>query len=172
MPTPPVLPAEAPLPVYSEPPITGMQGTFSPAWYKWFTVLNTLARQLKANFPGLIVVEDVDVIEEFIGEFVFPIDGAPAAVVILEAKVARTINEITTQCDAGTATLTGKINGTALGGGPNAVSATKQTKTHATQNAIAIGDKLTLDLSSTSSDCANLSWIIKTTRKITMLQYA
>jgi len=170
--TPPNLPTDARLPDYTEPPILGDPKLFSTSWYKFFALVYGLLRGLKDNFPGLITPQQVDFVEEFVGEFQFPIDSAPLAVVILEAKVARIINEITTQCDAGSATLTGRINGTALGGGANSVSTTKQTKTHGAANVMAAGDRLTLDLSATTSDCLNLSWIIKTTRQMQMLQYA
>jgi hypothetical protein len=170
MPTPPVLPTDAPLPVYSEPPINGVPGTFSTAWYKWFTVLNTLARQLKANFPGVVVSEDVDVVEDISGEIAFPLDGTYT--IILDSKYAKKILEVTAKTSAGSSTLTPEINSTPLGGGANAVATTKATVSHSSANAMAVGDKLIFVLSGTSSDCQNLSFALKYTRKITMLQYA
>jgi|GEM_PF-4361425 len=168
MPTP--LPTDAPLPVYGEPPIVGSPGTFSIAWYKWFTIVARLLTELKSNFPGLIVAEDTDVAEEIVGEIAFPVDGTYT--IILDSKYAKTILEVTAKTSAGTSTLTPEINSTPLGGGANSATSSKATISHASANAMAVGDKLIFVLSSTSSDCVNLSFALKYTRKITMLQYA
>ncbi len=168
MPTP--LPTDAPLPVYGEPPIVGAPGTFSAAWYKWFTIVARLLTELKSNFPGLIVAEDADVAEEIVGEIAFPADGTYT--IILDSKYAKTILEVTAKTSAGTSTLTPEINSTLLGGGANSVTSSKATVLHSSANAMAVGDKLIFVLSSTSSDCQNLSFALKYTRKITMLQYA
>ena len=166
MPAP--LPTDAPLPVYGEPPIVGVPGTFSTAWYKWFAVLNTLVRQLKANLAS-IVSADVDIVEEIAGGIVAPADGTYT--IILDAKYAKTILEVTAQVAVGSSTLTPKINSTTLGGGANSVTTTKATVSHASANAMAVADKLTFVLSATSGDCAKLAFTVKYTRKITMLQY-
>jgi hypothetical protein len=170
MPTSPTLPTDAPLPVYSEPPINGAPGTFSTAWYKWFTIVARLLTELKSNFPGQIVAEDVDVLEEIVGEIAFPADGTYT--IILESKYAKTILEVTAKTSAGSTTLTPEINSTPLGGGANSVTTSKGTVSHSTANAMIAGDKLIFVLSGTSGDCTNLSFSVKYTRKITMLQYA
>jgi hypothetical protein len=170
MPTPPTLPTDAPLPVYGEPPIVGVPGTFSTAWYKWFTVLNTLVKQLKTNFPGVITSQNVNFDEEITGQFDFPLAGTET--LVLDAKYARSVLEVTVQTQAGTATLTPKINGTTLGGGASSASTTKSTVSHSSANSMNAGDKLDLVLSSVSSDCAGLAFTLKTRRQIAMLQYA
>ena len=71
--------------------------------------------------------------------------------VVIDAAVARTITEVTTRSSAGTATLTVKINTTALGGTANSVSTSEQSQAHASANAVAVGDDIVLTFSSTSS---------------------
>lgn len=70
--------------------------------------------------------------------------------VVIDAAVARTITEVTTISTAGTATLTVKINTTALGGTANSVSTSEQSQAHASANAVAAGDDIVLTFSSTS----------------------
>lgn len=71
--------------------------------------------------------------------------------VVIDAVVARTITEVTTRSTAGTATLTVKINSTALGGTANSVSTSEQTQVHASSNSVAVGDDIVLTFSSVSS---------------------
>lgn len=84
----------------------------------------------------------------------FPEDGDYR--VVVDAEVARTITEVTTICTTGTATLTVKINTTALGGTANSVSTSEQAQSHSSSNSVAIGDDIVLTFSSTSS-CENVS---------------
>jgi hypothetical protein len=70
---------------------------------------------------------------------------------VLNASVARTITSVTTRSSAGTATLTVKINSTALGGTANSVSTTEQTQAHSSANAVAVGDDIVFTWSSVSS---------------------
>lgn len=83
----------------------------------------------------------------------------------LNSKFAFTINEVTTKCTAGTATVTIKINGVALGGTANAASTSEQTQTHTTANAVAVGDDVTVTVSS-NSGCENLAINYKYTRTL------
>lgn len=76
--------------------------------------------------------------------------------VVIDAAVARTITEVTTISTAGTATLTVKINSTALGGTANSVSTSEQSQAHSSANAVASGDDIVLTFSSVSS-CENVS---------------
>lgn len=70
--------------------------------------------------------------------------------ILVNAPVAMTINSITTISSAGTCTLTGKINTTALGGTANSVSTSEQTQTHTSANAVAAGDDIVLTVSANS----------------------
>lgn len=78
---------------------------------------------------------------------------------VLNAQVARTITSVTTRCTTGTATLTVKINTTALGGSTNSVSTTEQTRTHSSANAVAVGDDIVFTFSSVSS-CEGVSILL------------
>lgn len=75
---------------------------------------------------------------------------------VVNAALARTITSVTTRSSTGTATLTVKINTTALGGTANSVSTTEQTQTHTTANSVAAGDDIVFTVSSVSS-CENVS---------------
>lgn len=83
----------------------------------------------------------------------------------LNSKFAFTINEVTTKCTAGTATVTVKINGVALGGTANSASTSEQTRTHTTANAVAVGDDVTVTVSA-NSGCENLAINYKYTRTL------
>lgn len=85
--------------------------------------------------------------------------------IIVKAPYGGTITEITTISSAGTCTLTGKINTTALGGTANSVSTTEQSQTHSSANVFAAGDDIVFTVSSNSS-CADLSFTIKFTRTL------
>lgn len=70
--------------------------------------------------------------------------------VVVKSAVARTITEVTTKCTTGTATLTVKINSTALGGTANSVSTSEQSQSHSSSNAVAADDDIVLTFSSVS----------------------
>jgi hypothetical protein len=84
--------------------------------------------------------------------------------IVLDAKYARTINELTVDAGAGTCTLTMNINGTPVTG-ISAVSAstTEATYTATAANAIAVGDIVTI-VTTSNSGLANLQITVKTTR--------
>lgn len=75
------------------------------------------------------------------------------------------IISMTTDCTAGTATATGKINGTALGGTANAVSTTEQTQLHTTNNIWVPGDRLVVTISS-NADAENVTVSIAYKRRL------
>lgn len=85
--------------------------------------------------------------------------------ILINVPFAGAIASITTKSSSGTCTLTGKINGVALGGTANSVSTTEQEQTHSTTNAFVAGDDISLTVSSNSS-CAMLSVTIKYTRTL------
>lgn len=85
--------------------------------------------------------------------------------VVINSSFACTINEITTDCESGTCTLTGKINTIALGGTANSVSTTETTQAHASANSLAIGDNLRLTVSANAA-CLGLSIKVKYTRTL------
>lgn len=70
--------------------------------------------------------------------------------VVVNSAVARNITDVTTVCTTGTATLTVKINATALGGSANSVSTSEQSQSHTGSNSVSIGDDVVLTFSSTS----------------------
>lgn len=76
-----------------------------------------------------------------------------------------TVTKVTTDCDSGTCTLTGKINSTAFGGTANSVSTTKTSQTHASANAFVAGDDLVFTASSNSS-CLGMRVTVTYTRTL------
>lgn len=87
----------------------------------------------------------------------FPEDGDQR--ILINSQLALTITGVTTRSTTGTATLTVKINTTALGGTANSVSTSEQTQTHSSANTVAVGDDIVLTWSSVSS-CENVSILI------------
>jgi hypothetical protein len=84
--------------------------------------------------------------------------------IVLDAKYARTINELTVDAGAGTCTLTMNINGTPVTGISSvSVSTTEATYTATAANAIAIGDIVTI-VTTSNSGLENLQITVKTTR--------
>lgn len=71
--------------------------------------------------------------------------------VLIKAPFAMTVTSVTTICTTGTATLTVKINSTALGGAANSVSTSEQSQSHSSANSVAVGDDIVLTFSSVSS---------------------
>lgn len=81
----------------------------------------------------------------------------------LNSPFSGTIASTTTICTSGTCTATFKINGVAVGGSANAVSASKQTVTRSSANTFASGDDILITVSSNSS-CVGMSFMISITR--------
>ncbi len=81
---------------------------------------------------------------------------------IANIPTANTIASLTAISCAGTCTLTGKINSTALGSSANAVSTVEGTVTHSSNNAMSIGDDFLVTLSANAS-CAGLTLTAKVT---------
>jgi hypothetical protein len=77
--------------------------------------------------------------------------------VVVNAQLARTITGVTTRSAAGTATLTVKINSTALGGTANSVSTTEATQSHSSANALAVGDDIVFTFASATGDLEKVS---------------
>ncbi len=76
--------------------------------------------------------------------------------VVVNSALARTITGVTTITTAGTATVTIKINSTALGGTANSASTSEQSQSHSSDNSVAVGDDIVITVSSTSG-AENLS---------------
>lgn len=125
----------------SSVPLTGGNGAPNANWYRWFQSLATSAKEAAGGVNS----------QAFSQSFLiqYPEDGDYK--VEVNAAIARTITSVTTICTTGTATLTVKINTTALGGTANSVSTSEQTQAHTSANAIAAGDDMVLTFSSVSS---------------------
>lgn len=76
------------------------------------------------------------------------------------------VNTQTTRCTAGTATVTGKINASALGGTANSASTSEQAQNHTTSNTFVAGDDYVVTVSGVSG-CEYLTITVKVTRGLT-----
>lgn len=85
--------------------------------------------------------------------------------IVINLPYGCTITDVTTRAEAGTATMTAKINTTALGGTANSVSTSEQTQSHASSNAVSVGDDIVLTISSVSG-CLGISYTISYTRTL------
>ncbi len=84
--------------------------------------------------------------------------------VILNERWNGAVTKVTTRTSAGTCSVTIKVNSTALGGGANSASTTKAEVNHSTVNTFVTGDDIVISLSGVSSDCADLSITLWTSR--------
>lgn len=94
-----------------------------------------------------------------------PSPSAQTYMILLKAPHAGTITETTTICTAGTCTMTFKINGVSLGGTANAVSTSEQSQAHASANAFAAGDDISVQVTVPSA-IQNGSFTIKYSRSL------
>lgn len=85
--------------------------------------------------------------------------------VVVNSPIGYTINSVTTKCTSGTATLTVKINNTALGGSANAISSSEVTESHASANTLVAGDDLVFVFSSASA-CISACITLNITRTL------
>lgn len=79
--------------------------------------------------------------------------------IFIDAPMDGTILSMRTKCESGTATLTGKIGSTPLGGTANSVSSSTQTQNHTSANVFAAGNAITLTASS-ATNCVNAEYHI------------
>lgn len=124
--------------------MTTSEGKISAAAYAWF---RSLGQNLAGAVSGLSTLQG----KAKSGSFRITFPANQDYDVEISALVGKTITSIISRCKSGTMTATFKINGTALGGGANSVSTTKQTKTHTSANVIAVGDDFTCTVSANSS---------------------
>lgn len=112
--------------------VTDNAGRLNEHWYRFLDQLAKAASKLDRSFY-----------------FEAPANGDYT--VIINAPAAFKISSVTTKCASGTATLTVKINATALGGTANSVSSSEQTQTHSSANSVGVGDDLVFTFASVSS---------------------
>lgn len=112
--------------------------------------LGAKAAKAQAWEPDCTIIEFPDD-----GDYVFPAAfGRPTV-----------ITDVVTECDSGTCTLTVKIGSTPLGGTANAVSTSRDTKSHTTANAAVDGNDLVFTISANSS-CERMSVTLRGTQTL------
>jgi hypothetical protein len=137
----------------------------------WYDKLNSLFRQytettrdLSTAETGLTGKAALTQTEYGCWTFQFPEDVTEN--LALNLAYAWTITKVTTKTRAGTATVTVKIGGVALGGTANSASTSEQEQEHSSSNVAAAGSDVQATLSSVSSDCEGLSIAIEGTRTL------
>ena len=136
-----------PLPVPSETAaFTGDGGQATTHARRYFESLGASVGDLITDVTGKASVS-----QTWEQSFLVEYPEAQDYKVVVKAALARTITSVTTICATGTATLTVKINTTALGGTANSVSTSEQSQAHTTANAVAAGDDIVFTFSSVSS---------------------
>lgn len=123
--------------------------------FRWLQELDRSATEAVQSLAGKASTTQTAIIAS--GVIEYPDDKDYK--IIVKSPVAFTITAVTTICTAGTATLTGKINATALGGTANSVSTSEQEQSHSTSNAAAVGDDLVLTVSS-ASGCEMMTFTV------------
>lgn len=83
--------------------------------------------------------------------------------IVLKIPYAVTVQAITTKCVSGTCTLTGKIDGVALGGTANAVSSVEQSQAHVGTNTMAVDTDFRFTVSANAA-CTRLTATVKVLR--------
>jgi len=145
-------------PLAPPPPraLLGPDGKISDHFYKW---LSSIPKGISAAFSSIGTINAQTFGDTF--SISYPDNGTEN--VLINSPFGFTITSITSKCGTGTCAATFKIGSTALGGGANSVSTTEQTKTHSSDNVVAVGDDLTCTISSNSS-CEKAIFTIAYTR--------
>lgn len=145
-------------PLAPPPPraLLGPDGKISDRFYQW---LGSMQKGVSSAISGVGTINAQAAGDTF--SIAYPDNGTEN--VLINAPFGFAISSITSKSSSGTCTATFKIGGTALGGGANSVSTTEQTKTHTSDNVVAVGDDLTCTISSNSS-CEKAIFTIAYTR--------
>jgi hypothetical protein len=135
-------------------------GTIDPDWFRWFKLLDAVARAINADLAGVPTKSQTEYISGIIKS---PLDQDYRLVV--KIPHGGTITGTTTRSTSGTCTATFKVNTTALGGTANSVSTSEQSSAHSSSNVFAADDDIVLTVSSNSS-CQGMSFTIKYTKTL------
>lgn len=152
-----------PLPDATVPPQIA-PGVWHPDWYRWFRFIDRVIRETVdfANTPEPPPPE-IEFPEQWPYGVAFVEDGD--YVIVQNNDVERTIYETVSDCDAGTCTVTFKINSTAISGATHSVSTTESVISRSPSDVLAVGDDLIATVSGNSS-CEKMRLNVKTTRAI------
>ena len=144
--------SDKPLPIPQPDALVDAKGQTTQTGYRYLESLGKSARSAAAELATKAAA-----VQTWEQSFLFeaPVNGDYR--VVVNAQLARTITGVTTRSAAGTATLTAKINTTALGGTANSVSTTEQTQSHSSANELAIGDDIVFTFASATSTLAKVS---------------
>ena len=149
------------------------QGKSVEALWRWAQDLIVELRKsaylggLQDSIDGLnsAIDEKADKDQVTFGSWLIPAPEDKDYPVIVNCPVAFTITDVTTRTSAGTATVTVKINSTALGGSPNSASTSESTESHSSDNEVGVGDSITITVGDTN-DAEDLTVTIAGTREL------
>lgn len=141
-------------------------GRPNPTWWRFFQRLgsqfNQTTRDLASTDSGLGTKATTVQKEYGSWPYLVPEDGT--ITLALNLAFEWTITKVSTKTNVGTATVTVKIDGVALGGTANSASTSQQEQAHSSANVAAAGTDVQVTLASTSADCAGLTIAIEGTR--------
>ena len=131
-------------------------GKLSDRFYQWLQSMQNGVAGAISSIGTINGQQDVlDFTETSPDNQVYPLE--------INAPYGYTITKVDSFCESGSCTAQIKIGSTPLGGGANSVSTTLQSKTHSSNNVVAVGDASTVTISSNSS-CSRMRLVIWYTR--------
>lgn len=140
-----------PLPMPQPSGLNDAKGQTTQAGYRYMQSLDQAARSASSSIATLEATLATKAGQTFALPAFIEYPEAKDYKVLIKAPFAMTVTSVTTICTTGTATLTVKINSTALGGAANSVSTSEQSQSHSSANSVAVGDDIVLTFSSVSS---------------------
>lgn len=149
------------IPHISEPLYDADTQKINDNWHRFLDGLSTDLGGAESTLTG-----KASVTQSVCASFTFKAPEDETVRLILKAPFAWTITETITRTEVGTATVTTKIDGVALGGTANSASTSEQSQAHASANVVDAGDDVEVTFASTSSDCENLCLTIAGTRTL------
>lgn len=148
------------LPNATAPLVEQQTGRIEKTWYSF---LERVSKQLFGNEEGLS--EQAAAFKTEFGAWVIEFPDDKTYRLIINAPYGFTITSVTTVSDTGTCTATVEINGTPLGGTANSVSSTEQEQPHSSDNVVAVGDTVSVVITS-NSGCEGMTLVITGTRTL------
>lgn len=151
---------------------------FTLAWFRFFAALEGVRKSLADGDADLTssieqIESDLTALQNTVNNleitdcwthFVPKVVNGDV-VVVQKLPFAAKITSVVTDCASGTCTVTGKIDGVALGGTANSVSTTEQEQTHASDNEAAAGTTISYTVASNSA-CLGMRVQINYTRAL------
>lgn len=155
-----------PVPPVNLPLINPISKQADPSWSAWFNAVHDAISAIQGALP---TSKTTAIIEQLVGDIDFPL--AKTYILVEKAAHDMTLQVMTSRSSAGTGSAQLQINGVNVGGLPNAISTAQQDQALSAPVTMAVGDRLTMIVSSVSVDLADFSFALKYTRNLSLLGY-